>query len=118
MSRIRKTAAGNEATADETFQFGPYILDSRTYSLLKDGEKLTMSPREIDLILYLARSGGQPRGQELIYKEVWEKEFGDLSTVAVHIQRIRKKIENDPANPRWIRTAHGRGYFLDLEDGR
>ena len=72
----------------------------------------------IDLILYLARSGGQPRGQELIYREVWGKEFGDLSTVAVHIQRIRKKIEEDPAHPRWIKTAHGRGYFLNFEGGK
>jgi DNA-binding response OmpR family regulator len=74
-----------------------------------------MSPREIDLLLYLARSAGQPRGQDVIYREVWGKEYGDISTVAVHIQRIRKKIEEDPAHPRWIKTAHGRGYFLDVE---
>jgi DNA-binding response OmpR family regulator len=74
-----------------------------------------MSPREIDLLLYLARSAGQPRGQEKIYREVWGKEFGDISTVAVHIQRIRRKIEEDPAQPRWVKTAHGRGYFLDFE---
>ena len=118
LSRARKTPAGEERVDDECFRFGSYILDPRMYTLLKDGEKLTMSPREIDLILYLARSGGQPRGQELIYSEVWGKEFGDISTVAVHIQRIRKKIEEDSAHPRWIKTAHGRGYFLDFEGGK
>ncbi len=116
--RVRKSPAGGDTVEDERFRFGPYVLDPRTYALLKDGEKLTMSPREIDLLLYLARSEGQPRGQELIYKEVWGKKFGDLSTVAVHIQRIRKKIEEDPSHPQWIKTAHGRGYFLDFEGGK
>ncbi len=109
------TAAAAGASDSDEFGFGPYLLDPRTYSLLKNGEKITMSPREIDLLLYLARSGGQPRTQENIYKEVWGKEFGDLSTVAVHIQRIRKKIEDDPGNPNWIKTSHGRGYFLNSE---
>jgi DNA-binding response OmpR family regulator len=110
LSRQRKAAGASDS---DEFGFGPYLLDPRTYSLLKNGEKITMSPREIDLLLYLARSGGQPRTQENIYREVWGKEFGDLSTVAVHIQRIRKKIEDDPGNPNWIKTSHGRGYFLN-----
>ena len=115
LSRIRRNQSGSFSPGAEEFCFGPFILDPRTFTLLKDGRKLTMSPREIDLLLFLARSAGQPMGQELIYREVWGREFGDISTVAVHIQRIRKKIEEDPANPRWIKTSHGRGYFLDIE---
>lgn len=116
LSKARKNTGGGDSRSEkESFRFGPYILDSRTFSLLKNEEKLTMSPREIDLLVYLARSAGEPRGQEQIYKEVWGKEFGDISTVAVHIQRIRRKIEEDSAHPRWIKTAHGRGYFLDFE---
>ncbi len=113
--RNRKNHTETSPVDDELFHFGPFALDPKTFSLLKDGEKLTMSPREIDLLLFLARSSGEPRAQELIYKEVWGKEFGDISTVAVHIQRIRKKIEDNSANPRWIKTSHGRGYFLDFE---
>lgn len=118
LSRVKRTAVTSAAPAkpvDDSFQFGPFSLESRTFSLLKNGEKLTMSPREIDLLLYLAGSGEQPQSQEIIYKEVWGKEFGDLSTVAVHIQRLRKKIEDDAGNPRWIKTAHGRGYYLDFK---
>ena len=115
LSRVRKLSVSPQNVSDESFQFGPFVLDSRTYSILKNGEKMTMSPREIDLILYLAGSEGQPQSQEVIYGKVWGKKFGDLSTVAVHIQRIRKKIEDDPANPRWIKTAHGRGYYLDIK---
>jgi len=115
LSRSRKIYGDNSSVAEDNYHFGLFVLDSKTFSLLKDGEKLTMSPREIDLLLFLARSNGEPRAQELIYKEVWGKEFGDISTVAVHIQRIRKKIEDNPASPRWIKTSHGRGYFLDSE---
>lgn len=118
LSRVKRAEADSTpqlTSDDESFHFGPFSLDPRTYSLLKNNQKITMSPREIDLLLYLARSGVQPQSQETIYREVWGKEFGDLSTVAVHIQRIRKKIEDDPTAPHWIKTAHGRGYFLDFK---
>jgi len=120
LSRVRK-AAGEEdgitrgSPGGHLMEFGPYQLDSRTYSLLKNGEKLTMSPREIDLLIHLARHPGEPQSQETLYRTVWERQYGDISTVAVHIQRIRKKIEEDSARPRWIKTFHGRGYYLDPE---
>ena len=47
---------------------------------------------------------------ETIYNGVWKNNYGDLTTVAVYIQRLRKKIEEDPANPVFIETVHGRGY--------
>lgn len=122
LSRVRKTAELIEAAGDagmgsgadgRTVRFGSFILDRRTFTLLKDGRKVPMSPREIDLLLFLTINPGVPRSQDEIYHEVWGKEYGDLSTVAVHVQRIRKKIEDDPSNPAWLKTAHGRGYFFD-----
>lgn len=95
--------------------FGPFRLDPRTFSLLKDESKVSLSPREIDVLIFLAASGGKPRNPEEIFREVWGREYGDLSTVAVHIQRIRKKIEDDPTAPRWIKTSFGRGYYLDVQ---
>jgi DNA-binding response OmpR family regulator len=46
---------------------------------------------------------------------VWKREYGDLTAVAVYIQRLRKKIEEDPANPVFIETVHGRGYRFRRE---
>ena len=123
LTRVRKADAAVKAAAtgssdpdgDVVMEFGPYRLDARTFTLLKDGEKISLSPREIDLLIHLVRNPGRPLGQNDLYKEVWGREYGDLSTVAVHIQRLRKKIEEDPANPRWLKTSHGRGYFFDID---
>ncbi len=132
LMRVRKTAAaleeasfrsggfcgdsGNQTPSDESFMsFGSYHLDARSYALLKDGEKISLSPREIDLLIHLVRNAGRPLDQNELYRDVWKREYGDISTVAVHIQRLRKKIEDDPANPRWLKTSHGRGYFFDPE---
>lgn len=49
-------------------------------------------------------------------REVWGWDFGDLSTVTVHIRRLRGKVEADPARPRLIRTVWGVGYRLDLDE--
>lgn len=120
LSRIRKAAGRDDGISRDSLgghliEFGPYQLDTRTFSLLKDGEKLTMSPREIDLLIYLVRHPGEPQSQEALYQRVWERQYGDISTVAVHIQRIRKKVEKDSARPKWIKTSHGRGYYFDPE---
>jgi two-component system response regulator RegX3 len=50
---------------------------------------------------------------ETIYNGVWKNNYGDLTTVAVYIQRLRKKIEADPSNPGYIETVHGMGYRLN-----
>jgi len=119
LSRARKVAAAVAAAEvarhDASYRFGPYVLDPGKFVLLRNGSKLPMSPREIELLVYLARAGGEPRSPEDLYHDVWDRQYGDLSTVAVHVQRIRKKIEEDPSEPVWLRTAHGRGYFLAVE---
>ncbi len=122
LSRNRKTLAAlnRSETAprqtlreDSLLAFGNYVLDTRTLALLKDGVKMSMSPREIDLLIFLAQNPGVPMSPDEIYSRVWGQKYGDVSTVAVHVQRIRKKIEDDPAHPLWLKTAHGRGYYLD-----
>ena len=129
LSRIRKVAAAVAAAADaagtdgsagpsgdrKEIAFGPFVLDTRAFALFRNGDKLSMSPREIDLLMNLATDPGIPRSQEDLYREVWGREYGDISTVAVHGQRVRKKIEDDPSHPRWVKTAHGRGYYFDPE---
>jgi two-component system response regulator RegX3 len=49
---------------------------------------------------------------EEIYEQVWGNRYGDITTVAVHIQRVRKKIEEDPSHPEYIKTIHGVGYMF------
>lgn len=81
----------------------------------KDGRELALTLREFDLLAYLVGHPGQACGREQLMHEVWGWEFGDLSTVTVHVRRLRGKIEDDPAAPRLIRTVWGVGYRF--EDG-
>ena len=96
-----------------TFNFGPYTLDRDTRTLKKDNILVELSAKEYALLAFLADNEGKPMSPETIYKEVWDRLLGDLTTVAVHIQRLRKKIEDDPSNPVWLVTARGMGYKLN-----
>lgn len=83
----------------------------------KHGVELSLTLREFDLLAFLLRHPGQAFGREELMREVWGWEFGDLSTVTVHVRRLRGKVEDDPARPRLIQTVWGLGYRLDVPDG-
>lgn len=61
----------------------------------------------------MAKRPGETFTPEKIYADVWGSQFGDTTAVAVYIQRLRKKIEDDPSNPAFIKTVHGLGYRFD-----
>ncbi|MET9837633.1 response regulator transcription factor [Streptomyces virginiae] len=98
----------------------------------RDGSELALTLREFDLLVYFLRHPGQVCDRERLMREVWGWEYGDLSTVTVHVRRLRSKIEKDPADPQLIRTVWGAGYRFEtgprpsgstpgvapLEDGR
>ncbi|MDJ0464145.1 response regulator transcription factor [Streptomyces sp. H27-C3] len=92
-------------------------LDPRARRVTRDGHDLALTLREFDLLAYLLRRPGQVCGREQLMREVWGWEFGDLSTVTVHVRRLRGKIEDDPARPLLIRTVWGVGYRFDVPVG-
>jgi DNA-binding response OmpR family regulator len=76
-----------------------------------ESRPVPLTPKEFDLLVVLARSPGRVFGRETLLQQVWGYDFlGDSRTVDVHIQRLRHKIEPDPANPRYLLTVHGIGY--------
>ncbi|MFE5678424.1 response regulator transcription factor [Streptomyces erythrochromogenes] len=79
----------------------------------RDGIELALTLREFDLLAYFLRHVGQVCERERLMREVWGWDFGDLSTVTVHVRRLRSKIEKDPADPQVIRTVWGAGYRFD-----
>ncbi|MGV9424263.1 response regulator transcription factor [Streptomyces sp. NPDC003656] len=79
----------------------------------KDGTELALTLREFDLLAFFLRHPGRAFGREELMREVWGWDFGDLSTVTVHVRRLRGKVEDDPANPRLIRTVWGVGYRFE-----
>ncbi|MFF7970656.1 response regulator [Streptomyces sp. NPDC007905] len=79
----------------------------------KDGVELALTLREFDLLAFFLRHPGRAFGREELMREVWGWDFGDLSTVTVHVRRLRGKVEDDPARPRLIQTVWGVGYRFD-----
>lgn len=79
-----------------------------------NGHEAQMTTREYELLLFLASNPGIVFSKEHILASIWGDDyFGDTATVAVHIQKIRKKIEKDPSNPEYIETLWGAGYLFN-----
>ncbi|GAA2536068.1 hypothetical protein GCM10010398_22820 [Streptomyces fimbriatus] len=83
----------------------------------KNGAELALTIREFDLLCFLLRNPGRAYAREELMREVWGWDFGDLSTVTVHVRRLRGKVEDDPARPRLIQTVWGVGYRFDPAAG-
>ncbi|MDG4820052.1 MULTISPECIES: response regulator transcription factor [unclassified Micromonospora] len=83
----------------------------------RDGAPLALTVREFELLAFLLRHPGRAWSRAELLDRVWGWQFGDQSTVTVHVRRLREKIENDPAEPRRIRTIWGVGYRYDPLDG-
>ncbi|MEU6217499.1 response regulator transcription factor [Streptomyces sp. NPDC047022] len=79
----------------------------------KDGAELALTLREFDLLAFFLRHPGRAFSREDLMREVWGWDFGDLSTVTVHVRRLRGKVEDDAARPRLIQTVWGVGYRFD-----
>lgn len=102
----------NETTiaAEETIKFGPYTILLSSCVLKKDSQKIPLSIKEYEILEFLAKNKGQILSPEKIYTGVWKTNYGDFTAVAVYIQRLRKKIEEEPSNPVYIKTINGLGY--------
>lgn len=108
--RLQDSVAESTASQEQTVHFGEYTLFLNSCVLTKNSERIPLSAREYAILACLVKNAGQPLSPEKIYEEVWENAYGDLSAVAVYIQRLRKKIEADPTNPKFIETVFGMGY--------
>ncbi len=108
--------AATEAASEETVTFGPYTVYCNSCVLKKGTEKIALSTKEYEVLEFLFRHEGQALTPDTIYSGVWKSQYGDLTAVAVYIQRLRKKIEEDPAHPKYITTMFGMGYKFVRED--
>lgn len=95
---------------------GPLEIDEAGYTVRRDGVELTLTATEFRLLRELARRPGQVFTREVLLERVWDYDYlGDSRLVDVAVQRLRAKIEPDPAHPRLLRTVRGAGYKLDPE---
>jgi DNA-binding response OmpR family regulator len=109
LRRTRESAEGISA-ARETYSFGDFRLDAEGPFLDGAGGRVDLAPREIATLLFLVRNAGRSFSVKELYESVWGNRYGSVTTVAVHVQRIRRKIERDPSDPVYIETVAGYGY--------
>jgi DNA-binding response OmpR family regulator len=108
---MRRVSPPAEADATPPIEHGPLRVEPLTRRVLLDGEELSLTQREFDLLAYLAARPGQVFSRDQLMEAVWEYPFfTDTSTVTVHIRRLRAKLGDDPAEPRFIETVWGVGY--------
>ena len=93
-------------------QFGPFTLLLGSCVLKKNGQKISLSTKEYQVLEYLVKNAGKVISPETIYQNVWKINYGDITAVAVYIQRLRKKIEENPADCKYIKTDFGNGYIF------
>lgn len=103
------------ANAEESITFGEFTLLLNSCVLKKENSKISLSAKEYKVLEFLVKNAGRILSPEEIYKNVWEVEFGDLTAVAVYIQRLRKKIEKDISSCEYIKTEFGKGYIFNKE---
>jgi DNA-binding response OmpR family regulator len=100
---------------DEASQLvdGDLTLDTVAHRARRAGEELALTAREFDLLAWFLTHPGRAVGREELMREVWHWEYGDESTVTVHVRRLREKVERDPAHPERLVTVFGVGYRWD-----
>jgi DNA-binding response OmpR family regulator len=89
---------------------GPLVIDTAAHQATLHERVLLLTAREYDLLAFLLRNPRTAFTREQLFERVWGWSFGDVSTVTVHVRRLREKIEEDPAQPRRLVTVWGVGY--------
>lgn len=115
VARIRALLRRARGASKQSIAFGPYELDPDGYVVTRDGARVPLSSREFEVLRHLALNPGRAMSPDEIYRDVWNNEYGDTTSVAVYVRRIRQKIEDDPRNPEYVQTIHGSGYRFNAE---
>ncbi len=93
---------------------GSIRLDDETKQVTFDGENVSLTPREYEILKFLMQNKGKVFPPKEIYMNIWkEQPLGAENTIAVHIRHIREKIEIDPQNPRYLKVVWGQGYKIE-----
>lgn len=109
VSRLR--AGGGAGTLLKT---GEISVDTAAHRVYKNGREVELKNKEYELLVFFMTNRGLLFSREELYEKIWGMEtLGDNATVAVHINRLREKLEDDPARPAHITTVRGAGYRFE-----
>ena len=114
LAQYRRLKQGSRE--DGVLRSGSLTLDPRSRRVFLDGREVALKTTQYELLLCFLRNAGIVFDRETLYERVWGMEaLGDNATVSVHINRLREKLEDDPADPRYIQTVRGAGYRFRKE---
>ena len=114
-SQLRRyMCLGGGEIAPDIVRLGGIELDDGAKCVTVDGDEVTLTPREYDILHLLITNPNKVYSPKQIYRTVWgEEPYGAENAVAVHIRHIREKIEINPAEPRYLRVVWGKGYKIE-----
>lgn len=108
---LRRSAPEEKDTKGPPLRFGELEIDPAARRVRLADSEVSLTAKEFDLLLFLARRPGRVFTRDQLMDAVWRYAFySDTTTVTVHIRRLRAKLEEDPASPRWVQTVWGVGY--------
>jgi DNA-binding response OmpR family regulator len=116
--RVRSVLRRSAAPPDVVLRDGDLVADTGRRTAERDGRPLPLTVREFDLLEFLLRHPGRTWSRAQLLDRVWGWQFGDQSTVTVHVRRLREKIEHDPAEPARLLTVWGVGYRYEATRDR
>jgi len=115
-SQLRRyTSLGGYNTEKETkYTYAGIVLDAEEKSVTVDGDLISLTPTEFEILKLLIKNPGVVFSPKEIYKRIWKDDpYGAEGTVAVHIRHLREKIEISPAEPRYLKAVWGQGYKIE-----
>src|SRR5438270_7678945 len=111
---VRRSARDSNAGAHAVLRFGDVTIDTSSRSVTRQGEACALTPKAYELLLALVRRAGAVATRNELLKEVWGySAFVTTRTVDSHVAELRRKIEQDPANPRYVKTVWKVGYRFE-----
>ena len=114
LRRYTRLGAAPEHAGGKQHRIGPVTLDEDAKAVAVDGEPVSLTPIEYNIVRLLIRHPGHIYSSAQIYEAVWnEPPIGAENAVSVHIRHLRQKIEIDPSNPRYLKVVWGLGYKME-----
>ncbi|HAI85578.1 MAG TPA: DNA-binding response regulator [Firmicutes bacterium] len=112
---LRRQAMDSQSGQDErgvhVIRVRDLVIDGDRFEVEVGGARVDLTPKEFELLRFLAANAGRVLTRELLLEKVWGYDYaGNTRTVDVHIRRLRQKVESDDGNPAYIHTVHGVGY--------
>jgi len=111
---VRNEVSRDKTTVGEIIKIADLEINLKRHRVTRNGEVLDFSPKEFDLLAFLAANRGQVFSRDFLLDKVWGYDYpGETRTVDVHIRWLRRKIENNPSRPLRLLTVRGVGYKIE-----